>query len=156
MKLELKNRVKKNKDVYDFFMVDVVIDGKTINTGNSPNGSYYFWQDLEEASQKAMKRLEDNNDEKMKRTFNVGGLSSLMFTKEQRDEQFKSFLVKRYDNLDINKLIGLINHAIDSIQLNNSADKEHPNPFLKFKLSDDIIKTIIANVVSVYIKETSL
>jgi hypothetical protein len=151
-KIELNNRVQENENLYDFFMVDLVIDSKKINTGNSPNGSYYFWQDLEEASQKAMKRLEDNNDEKMKRTFNVGGLNTLMFTKEQRDEQFKNFLVKRYDNLDIDKLVGLINHAIESIEPKGPTDNEHPNPFLKFKLSDDIIKTIIANIVSEYIK----
>ena len=151
-KVELNNRVQENENLYDFFMVDLVIDGKTIDTGNSPNGSYYFWQDLEEASQKAMKRLEDNNDEKMKRTFNVGGLNTLMFTKEQRDEQFKNFLVKRYDNLDIDKLVGLVNHAIESIEPKGPTDGEHPNPFLKFKLSDDIIKTIIANIVSEYIK----
>lgn len=151
-KVELSNRVQENKNLYDFFMVDLVIDGETIDTGKSPNGSYYFWKDLEEVSQKAMKRLEDNNDEKMKRLFNVGGLNTLMFTKEQRDEQFKDFLVKRYDNLDIDKLTGIINHAINSIELKGPTGGEHPNPFLKFKLSDNIIKTIIANVVSEYIK----
>ena len=151
-KIELSNRVQENENLYDFFMVDLVIDGETIDTGKAPNGSYYFWKDLEEASQKAMKRLEDNNDEKMKRTFHVGGLNTLMFTKEQIDEQFKNFLVKRYDNLDVDKLVGLVNHAIESIELKGPADGEHPNPFLKFKLSDDIIKTIIANIVSEYIK----
>ena len=151
-KVELNNRVQENENLYDFFMVDLVIDGETIDTGKSPNGSYYFWKDLEEASQKAMKRLEDNNDEKMKRTFNVGGLNWLMTTPEQREAQFKDFLVKRYDNLDIDKLVGLVNHAIESIQPKGPTDGEHPNPFLKFKLSDDIIKTIIANIVSEYIK----
>lgn len=151
-KVELSNRVQENENLYDFFMVDLVIDGETIDTGKAPNGSYYFWKDLEEASQKAMKRLEDNNDEKMKRTFHVGGLNTLMSTKEQRDEQFKNFLVKRYDNLDVDKLVGLVNHAIESIELKGPADGEHPNPFLKFKLSDDIIKTIIANIVSEYMK----
>jgi len=152
-KIELNNRTIENKQLYNFFMVDLSIDGETIDTGNSPNGSYYFWKDLEEASQKAMKRLEDNNDEKMKRTFHVGGLQSIMLTKEQRDAQFKNFMVKRYDNLDIDKLTGIINHAIDSIELKGPTNGEHPNPFLKFKLTDDFIKTIIANVVSEYIKE---
>jgi hypothetical protein len=152
-KIELKNRIQVNENLYDFCMVDLFIDGKKINTGNSPNGSYYFWQDLEEASQKAMKRLEDNNDEKMKRTFHVGGLHTLMTTPEQRETQFKNFLVKRYDNLDIDKLTGIINKAIESIELNGPKDGEHPNPFLKFKLTDNLVKTIIANVVSEYIKE---
>lgn len=151
-KIELNNRIQENKNLYDFYMVDLVIDGKKINTGNSPNGSYYFWQDLEEASQKAMKRLEDNNDEKMKRTFHVGGLHTLMTTPEQREAQFKDFLVKRYDNLDIDKLTGIINKAIDAIEMKGPADGEHPNPFLKFKLTDNLVKTIIANVVSEYIK----
>ena len=48
--------------------------------------------------------------------------------------------------LDIDKLTGIINHAIDSIELKGPSDGEHPNPFLKFKLTDDFIKTIIANV----------
>ena len=72
---------------------------------------------------------------------------------EQRETQFKNFLVKRYDNLDIDKLTGIINKAIESIELTGPKDGEHPNPFLKFKLTDNLVKTIIANVVSEYIKE---
>lgn len=152
-KIELKNRIQVNENLYDFCMVDLFIDGKKIDTGNSPNGSYYFWQDLEEASQKAMKRLEDNNDEKMKRTFHVGGLHTLMTTPEQRETQFKKFLEQKYNNVDISKITDIINNTLNEIKLTGPKDGEHPNPFLKFKLTDDLVKTIMVSIVSQYIKE---
>ena len=63
-KIELRNRTIEKKDIENFVLVDLVIDGEVIETTNIPNGSYYFWEDMEEISQKAMKRLIDNNSER--------------------------------------------------------------------------------------------
>lgn len=149
-KIELRNRTIEKKDIENFVLVDLVIDGEVIETTNIPNGSYYFWEDMEEISQKAMKRLIDNNSERMVQMFNVGNLNSLMTTSEQKKEIFQSNMTKNFQNLDIPKLFEIIDSEIDSIKFNKPEHGEHPNPFLKFSLKDDIIKNFIAVILTKY------
>lgn len=43
------------------FMVDLIVDGQKIDTGDNPIASYSFWQDMEGQTQRMLHRIKKNN-----------------------------------------------------------------------------------------------
>jgi hypothetical protein len=145
--VEIKSRVKKNKEINNFIMVDLIIDDKTITTGSEPISSHSFWTKIAEHSQRALKRIEDGNP-KMNFDFS---LSSMMSTPESRKKSFVNHLTKQNPRLDIEKFMEIAETELSKLKPTGPPDGEHPNPYLIFPINGDLVKIVMASVLDVYI-----
>lgn len=131
----------------DFVIVDLKIDGITIDAGDEPISNHSFWKDIEEASQRAIKRIEDGNP-KMNFDFH---LSTMEMSEEDKKAAFIRHLSNKNKRLDITKFMEIIESELDKIELTGPEGGEHPNPFMKFPIKGDLIKMVCASVVDIYI-----
>ncbi|MEK6828855.1 MAG: hypothetical protein AABY15_01925 [Nanoarchaeota archaeon] len=150
--VEIENRTKVLENDHtkrgDFFMVDLIIDGEKIETGNEPISSHEFWKDMGEQSQRALHRIEKNNP-KMSFDFN---LSTLGMSEEEKNQRFVSFIKNKYPDVDVDKIISIIDKEVSSIEL-TGPDDNHPNPFMKFPIGSQMMKNFIIVVIDKFVKE---
>ena len=143
MEIEIKNRVEVIGDgEKDFVMVDLIINDQTIDTGNNPISSYSFWEDIEQASQRALYRIKNENSE-MKFDFN---LSTLGMSEADKEARFVAYLKNQKPELDVDMVMSVIDKELSEIK-KTGPDDNHPNPFRKFPIDSQLIKAFIVNVV---------
>lgn len=145
--VEIENRTNEGKDI-NVLMVDLIIDGQKIDTGNNPVTSYSFWEDISEQSQRALHRIKKNNP-KMKFDFD---LSSMMLTEEEKNQRFIKHVKSKHADIDVDKVMELIDKEFSKVEL-TGPDENHPNPFMKFPLNGQLTKMFIVSVIDEFLKE---
>ena len=150
IEVEIENRVKEIKDgKRDFFMVDLIVDGEKIDTGENPIRSHSFWRDMEDQSQRAIHRIEKNNPT-MSFDFN---LSTMGMTDEQIEQRFRNHIKNNHPDFDgVDRLFDLVDAEVGEIQV-TGPDDNHPNPFLKFQIGSQMTKNFILCVVEKFLKD---
>ena len=146
--VEIENRTINVGDEEDFFMVDLIIGDEKIETGEEPISSHEFWKDISEQSQRALYRIEKNNPT-MSWDYN---LSTMGMSEEEKNERFVSFIKNKYQDVDVDKIIKVIDKEVSSIEL-SGPDDNHPNPFMKFPIGSQMMKNFIIVVVDKFLKE---
>jgi hypothetical protein len=148
-KVEIENRIQEiDDDKRDFFMVDLVIDEEKIDSGTNPISSHSFWNYMQQASQRALYRIKNENPT-MNFDFN---LSTMGMSEEQQEERFKTFIKGKYPELDVDVIFDVINNEVGEIQM-TGPDDNHPNPFLKFSIESHFMKNFIVSVIDKLSKE---
>lgn len=150
--VEIENRLHEleDKDKKPFFMVDLVIDGETINTGSNPISSYSFWEEMEDQAQRAIYRIKNNN--KMKFDFN---LATMGLSEEQKEQRFRDHIKSKHPEFDdVDRLFELVDEEVGKITM-SGPDDNHPNPYLKFPIGSQMTKNFILCVIENYLKEKS-
>lgn len=148
--VEIENRVKEIEDSKrDLLMVDLMIDEEKIDTGNNPISSHSFWNKIQQASQRALYRIEQENP-KMSFDFN---LHTMGMSEEQKNERFKAHIQEKYPDLDVDMVFGVIDQEVGEIEM-TGPDDNHPNPFMKFPIGSQFSKAFISSVVDRVLKET--
>lgn len=147
--LGIENREKKIDDDYDdFFMVDLTINGETINTGVSPVESYTFWDDLEDEVQRALYRIKTNNP---KMSFDFS-LASLAMSDEEQEKRYIDHIQEKHPDVDVGRVFELANNEIGKMEL-TGPDDNHPNPYIKTPIKNVLIKNLIVCVLEEYTKK---
>lgn len=107
--------------------------------------SYGFWDDIERQANRAKFRLEKLNP---KQSFEFD-FRMMMTTPEQRKAGFITHLKGKYPEMDVDNLFDIIEKEVNSITL-TGPDDNHPNPYFKFKVNSDLIKSVIFACVNKY------
>ncbi len=143
-KIEIENREKELTGGKEpFVMVDLIIDGETINTGNEPISSYSFWEDIEKETQRALFRIKTKNP-RLNFNFNF---QTLGMSKEERNDRFVNHLKNKYTTVDVDKVLGLLADAVSQIKP-TGPDDNHPNPEIKFPIDSDLFKDVLISVIN--------
>lgn len=142
LKIEIENMIKPLKNDKHFLMVDLVIDGIKIDTGEEPMSSHYFWLEMRNATNKALHRIEEGNP-KMNFNFNFANLGK---TKEEINTGFVSHLKQKYSSVDTDKVLGIIEEKFKDLKMVGDP-VEHPNPNLYFPLDSHMTKAFIFSVI---------
>lgn len=147
--VEIENRTIVVGDGHkDFLMVDLIIDGEKIETGEEPISSYSFWSDMEDQAQRAIYRIKNNNPEI---NFNFS-LSTMGMTNEELEERFRSHIKGKFSNIDVDKLFDIIDKEVKEIEM-TGPDDNHPNPYMKFPIGSQMTKNFIISVLDKFTKE---
>lgn len=144
--IEIEDRIAKWHDK-DVFVVDLIIDGNKIETGNMPILSHCFWEDMNDQAQRALHRIEKNNPQS---TFDIN-ISTMGMSDEEKENRFVSFVKNKFPDLEVDKILDIINQEVSDIQF-TGPDDNHPNPFLKFPIDSQMTKHFILKVISEFIK----
>ena len=148
MKIEIKNRVEVVDDGgKDLVMADLIINEQTIDTGNNPISSYSFWKDIEQASQRALYRIKNENSD-MNFDFS---LSTLGMSEASKEATFVNHLKNQKPELDVDMVMDVINKELSEIKM-IGPDDNHPNPFMKFPIDSQMVKAFIVNIVEKVLK----
>jgi hypothetical protein len=144
IKIEIENReVKVGDGERVFAMVDLMIGEQKIETGSNPISSYSFWEDMNEASERALFRIKKNNP-KQKFDFNLGTMG---MTEKQKEDRFMDHLKATYPDANVEEIVGVLTQEIGKIEM-SGPDDNHPNPFLKFPIDSQFVKMIVVSVVN--------
>jgi len=146
-KVEIENRIKELKK-RDFFMVDLTVGDEKIETGENPIESHSFWSDMSDQAQRAIYRIEKNNPT-MSFKFDM---ATLGMSDEDLDNRFKAHMKEKYQDLDVDKVVELIDDEINSMVV-TGPDDNHPNPFMKFPVDSQLTKNLIICIIDKFIKE---
>ncbi len=149
--VEIENRTIVVGDGHkDFLMVDLIVDGEKIETGDNPISSYSFWSDMEDQAQRAIYRIKNNNPE-INFDFN---LSTMGMSNEELEERFRNHIkgkfTGKFTNIEVDKLFDLIDKEVSEIQM-TGPDDNHPNPYMKFPIGSQMTKNFIISVVEKYL-----
>lgn len=143
MNIEIENREVKVGDTDRVFaMVDLIIDGNKIETGENPITSFSFWEDMNQASERALYRIKKNNP-KQKFDFNLGTMG---LTEAQKDERFTDFLKSQHPDMNVDEILVVVNEELGKLEL-TGPDDDHPNPEMKFPINSHIVKRIIFSII---------
>lgn len=129
-------------------LVDLVIDGKTITTGDNPISSFSFWDDLEDEVQRALYRIKNGNPG-MNFDFN---LSTMAQSDEDRRERVIQHIQEKKEFVNVRSLFNIIDEELKEIK-HTGPDDNHPNPFLKMEMDSDFVKLFIASIIEKYEQE---
>jgi len=150
--IKIENREKhfdkKNGESHSFFMVDLIVDGQKIETGDNPISSFSFWEDMNDQAQRALHRIKKNNP---KRSFKFD-LSTMGMTDEQIEQRFRNHIKGKYPEMRVDKLFDLIDKEVAGIEV-TGPDDNHPNPFLKFPIGSQMTKSFMISVLDKFLKE---
>ncbi len=146
--VEIENRIKTSESEKEFLMVDLIVDGQKIDTGNNPVSSYSFWEDMNDQTQRALHRIKKNNP-KMSFDFNF---STMGMTEEQIEQRFRAHIKGKYPDMDVDRLFDLVDKEVGEIEM-TGPDDNHPNPFLKFPIGSQMTKNFIIVVLDKFLKE---
>lgn len=148
--VEIENRTIKVKDksLDNFLMVDLIVDGQKIETGDNPISSYSFWEDMNDQTQRALHRIKKNNP-KMSFDFNM---STMGMTDEQIEQRFRNHIKGKYPEIDVDGLFDLVDKEVGEIQM-TGPDDNHPNPELKFPIGSQMTKNFIIVVLDKFLKQ---
>ncbi len=150
--VEIENREKhfdkKNGESDSFFMVDLIVDGQKIETGDNPISSYSFWEDMNDQTQRALYRIKKNNP---KRSFNFN-IATMGAGEEQLEQGFRNHIKGKYPEMDVDGLFDLVDKEVGEFKL-TGPDDNHPNPELKFPIGSQATKNFIISVLDKFLKE---
>jgi hypothetical protein len=124
--------------------VDFKLNNTDISFDNCID-SYVFWANVENQANRAMYKIKQMNPGKI---FNFS-LQSMMVTPEERRRQFLAHVKNKHSSVNAELAFKLIDEEVAKITM-NGPDDNHPNPFHKFELSSDIVKTIFIAVMDRY------
>ena len=127
-------------------MIDLVIDGETIDTGNNMISSYSFWEDIATEAQRAMYQIKKDQNPKM---FNFN-LATMGVSDEELNRRFVKFMVDKHKTVDVELLMELIQIELDGMKL-TGPDDNHPNPFMLFPIDSQLVKGLIIKVTEEYL-----
>jgi len=142
-KAEIENRVEEIKDgKMNFFMVDLVIGDEKIGTGDNPISSHSFWEKMQDATQRALYRIErDNPKMNFDHNFRTMGMSD-----EQKEIGFKSHIQEKYPKLDVDMVFDIIDKEVSKIET-TGPDDNHPNPFMKAPVGGHLSRAVMVSVI---------
>lgn len=148
--VEIENRTIKVKDksLDNFLMVDLIVDGQKIETGDNPISSFSFWEDMNDQTQRALYRIKKNNP-KMSFDFNM---STMGMTEEEIEQRFRNHIKGKYPEMDVDKLFDLVDAEVKEFKM-TGPDDNHPNPELKFPIGSQVTKNFIISVLDKFLKE---
>lgn len=127
--------------------VDLIINGKTIDTGNNPISSFAFFDSLKREVRRAIFRIKTKNP-KLKFDFN---LSTMGLSKEEKNQRFVDHIKSKRPDVDVDKAMKIINDQISKIKP-FGADDNHPNPECEAPIDCDLVKFLVVNSIGDYIK----
>jgi hypothetical protein len=145
--VEIENRTFVEEDD-SCLMVDLIIDGEKIETGEEPISSYSFWSDMEDQAQRALYRIKKNNPEI---SFNFNW-QTMGMSDEQLEQGFREHIKNKYKNIDVDKVFNILDKEIASIEI-TGPDDNHPNPFMKFPIGSHMTREVIIKIVNEFVKE---
>lgn len=147
--VEIENRITENSvSEREFFMVDLIVDGQKIDTGSNPIGSFSFWKDMNDQTQRALHRIKKNNP-KMSFDFSM---STMGMTDEQIEQRFRTHIKGKYPEMDVDRLCDLVDAEVNEIKM-TGPDDNHPNPELNFPIGSQMTKNFIIVVLDKFLKE---
>jgi len=143
------NRTLEIDDKFDDFqMVDLIVDGETINTGQNPVESFSFWDDLEDEVQRAIYRIRTGNP-KMGFDFN---LQSMGQSEEAKRGRLIAYIQDKHQSINVNTLFDVFDEQRKEIK-HTGPDDNHPNPYHKMEIDCDFLKLFMASIIEEYEKK---
>lgn len=140
-KVEIENRIQENnKEVGDFFMVDLIVDGTKIDSGREPISNHHFWKQIGEQAERAKFKIKKENP-RFKHLFDGD------FFNDNQKNVFINHLKDKYPNVDVDNVLSVFDSEIAKVK-QTGPDDNHPNPELRFPIDSQLSQEILISVIN--------
>ena len=144
--LKIETRKVQHDNDNSSTMIDLIIDGEKIETGDNPISSFAFWDDMEGLAHRSIHKIKKDNP-KLKFDFSI---DSMLSSKAEQEIAFVKHVLDKFPNLDIEKFLTIFDEEINKITVSHGED-EHPNPDLKIPINSHMVKMIMLAVINSYL-----